>query len=66
MKKFSLYILFAFMAALTAGLSSCSETSDDVEEYPNWQATNDQFFDQKYAEVKQFPCRRCHSLQPRI
>lgn len=53
MKKFSLYILFAFMAALTAGLSSCSETSDDVEEYPNWQATNDQFFDQKYAEVKQ-------------
>lgn len=52
MKKFSIYILFALMAALTTGLSSCSETNDEVEEFPNWKATNDEFFDKKYAEVK--------------
>lgn len=53
MKKFRLYILFAFMAALTSGLASCSETNDEVEEFPNWQATNEQYFDKKYSEVKQ-------------
>lgn len=53
MKKFSIYILFALIAALTTGLSSCSETNDEVEEYPNWKVTNDEFFEKKYAEVKQ-------------
>lgn len=52
MKKFSIYLLFAFVAVLTAGLSSCSETDNEVEEFPNWQATNEAFFDKKYAEVK--------------
>ncbi len=54
MKKFSLYILFTFIAVLTAGLSSCSETSNEPEEYPDWRKTNDTYFENKYAEVKQY------------
>lgn len=40
------------MTVLTAGLTSCSESNDEVEEYPNWQATNEQFIDKQYAAAK--------------
>ena len=52
MKKFSTYILFALVAMLTVGLSSCSETDNEQEEFPDWQATNESYYDKKYAEVK--------------
>ena len=52
MKKFSIYILFALMAVFTTGLVSCSESSDEVEEFPDWQNTNEKYFDSKYSEVK--------------
>lgn len=52
MKKFSIYILFTFIAALTAGLSSCSESDGEAPEFDDWQAKNEAYFDQKYNEVK--------------
>lgn len=33
-------------------LSSCSENDSDVEEYPNWKATNDKFFNNLYTTAK--------------
>lgn len=33
-------------AALALGLSACSEDDGTVEEYPNWQATNEAYFSQ--------------------
>ena len=36
-----------------ASLSSCKETDNEVEEFPNWQKTNEAYYDKKYAEVKQ-------------
>lgn len=53
MKKFHIFILFALMTVLTPwGLSSCSESTDEPEEYADWQKTNEQYFDKKYSEVK--------------
>lgn len=34
-------------------VSSCKETDNEAEEFPDWQTKNEQFFDKKYAEVKQ-------------
>lgn len=43
--------LFAAMLAASA-LASCSESDDTVEEFPNWQARNEQFFDSIYNAAK--------------
>ena len=40
------------MAVLIAGLASCSETSDDVEEFADWQNVNASYIDKTYAEAK--------------
>lgn len=40
-------MMMAFVAAL--GLSSCSETDDTVEEFPDWQKKNESFFLSKYT-----------------
>jgi len=43
-----LAILFALLA-----LVSCKESDDEVEEYPDWQKKNEQYFTNKYNTVKQ-------------
>ena len=53
MKKFNIFALSALVAVLIAGLASCSETSDEVEEYADWQNVNATYFDKTYAEAKQ-------------
>lgn len=52
MKKYSIFLFFALMTVLSLGLSSCSESTDEPEEYPDWQKTNETYFDNKYNEVK--------------
>lgn len=53
MKKYHiLYIMLLVMSI--AGLSSCSENSNTVEEYPNWQATNENKFNSTYAEAVKY------------
>ena len=46
-----LTLLVALLAAFA--LSSCSETDDSVEEYPDWKKKNEAYFASKYATVKQ-------------
>ena len=53
MRKYYLFILFAMTTVFAASLSSCKETDNEVEEFPNWQKTNEAYYDKKYAEVKQ-------------
>src|SRR5574344_726957 len=43
MGKIGLLLLFCSFV-----FASCSENTDEVEEYPNWKATNDAFFLAKY------------------
>lgn len=38
---------------LTLSFTACSETDNEVEEYPNWKSKNDAFFAAKYNAVKQ-------------
>lgn len=52
MKKFNIFAISALVAVLIAGLASCSETSDDVEEFADWQNVNASYFDKTYAEAK--------------
>ena len=42
-KKYIPLILLALIAPLA--MSSCSEEDDIVDEFPNWQATNEAFVD---------------------
>lgn len=42
-------MLFAFLLLPT----SCSEESDEVEEYPNWEKTNTDYWNNLYAETTQ-------------
>ena len=44
-----LTLLVALLAAFA--LSSCSETDDSVEEYPDWEKKNEAYFASKYATV---------------
>ena len=41
------------MLSLTAVLSSCSEDDNTVEEYPNWQARNTEYFNHLSDSVKE-------------
>ena len=53
MKKYHiLYIMLLMMTFI--GLSSCSENSNTVEEYPNWKATNESEFNSVYAEAVKY------------
>jgi len=52
MKRPTLLYIFAVLLAM-CGLSSCSETDDEVEEYPDWQSKNDAFFAAKYNAATQ-------------
>ena len=52
MKKTYIYILFAMMAVLCAGLSSCSETNGDEDEFADWKTRNEQYFSSAYADAK--------------
>lgn len=40
------------LMALVFALASCSESSDGVEEYPDWQHTNDTYFEKLYTATK--------------
>lgn len=53
MKKSYIYMLFAMMTVLLAGLSSCSETNDEEEEFPDWKNRNEQYFSKAYTEARQ-------------
>ena len=44
-------LLGAFFLALS--FTACSETDNEVEEYPNWKGKNDAFFSAKYNAAKQ-------------
>lgn len=50
MRKYYLFILLAMTTVFAASLSSCKETDNEVEEFPNWQKTNEAYYDKKYAE----------------
>lgn len=44
--------IIIYIGALVCGmmaLTSCSENDDTVEEFPNWQETNEQYFNSLYA-----------------
>ena len=51
MKNLINILAIAFMAIFC--LSSCSETDDTVEEFPDWQKKNEAFFVSKYNAAKQ-------------
>lgn len=47
-----LNVLMALLAIVTC-TTSCKETDDTVEEYPDWQNKNEAFFNAKYNAVRQ-------------
>lgn len=42
-----------FAAAMSTTLSSCSEEDNTVEEFPNWQETNEKYFNSLFADARQ-------------
>ena len=44
-------IIAALTAVLCAGLASCSETNNEVEEFPDWKKTNEEYFDRTYNQA---------------
>lgn len=52
MKKTYLFLFFAVATLFTISMSSCSETDNNVEEYPNWQATNESYFNNVYTAAQ--------------
>ena len=46
--------VFALLVTALLSLSSCSETDDTVEEFPDWKAKNEAFFTSKYSMVSQY------------
>lgn len=53
MKKIYAYLTLAMTSVLAAGLSSCSETKEEDNEFDNWQSRNETYFDAKYNLAKQ-------------
>ncbi|MBR5634504.1 MAG: FKBP-type peptidyl-prolyl cis-trans isomerase [Prevotella sp.] len=45
--------LILSLACLTALFVACSEENDTVEEYPNWQETNEKYFNSLFSEASQ-------------
>ena len=52
MKRFSLYFLSLLVMMLSSALVACSESNEEDTEFNDWQTRNEQYFDQKYNEVK--------------
>ena len=52
MKRFSIYFLSLLAMVLSSALVSCSESNEEDTEFSDWQTRNEQYFDQKYSEVK--------------
>lgn len=52
-KKKNAWSVFLLLATLLLTLSSCSESNEEVEEFPNWQATNTAYFESLYQQTKQ-------------
>lgn len=52
MKKYYLFILLAMTTLFAVSVSSCSESNNEEEEFPNWRKTNEAYYDKKYTEVK--------------
>lgn len=52
MKINRLFPLAVMLFSLVLGTVSCSEEDNTIEEYPDWQATNDAFFDRLSDSVK--------------
>ena len=51
MKRYLIY-MFALLLGATA-FTACSESDDEVDEYPNWRAANEAYFNSLYATAKQ-------------
>jgi len=47
--KRHIIIYIAMIAAVMTAMSSCSESENTEEEFPNWQETNEQYFNNIYA-----------------
>ena len=43
MKKYYLFILLAMTTLFAVSVSSCSESDNEEEEFPNWKKTNETF-----------------------
>jgi len=52
MKKYRITALAMILLSLTVAMVSCSEEDNTVEEYANWQATNENFFNHLSDSVK--------------
>ena len=51
--KIHLIILYLLALLAPVGLlSSCSESDNEEEEFPNWKKTNEQYFNNLYAMAK--------------
>lgn len=46
------YLLFAGVAIAMAALTSCSETDNEEEEFPNWQPDNEAYFERTFLQAK--------------
>lgn len=44
---------FLPLIVIALALASCSESEGEVEEYPNWQSTNETYINRLYTETKQ-------------
>ena len=51
MKKYLIY-MFALLVGGIA-VTACSESDDEVDEYPNWKSTNESYYNSLYATAKQ-------------
>ncbi len=51
--KISILRLFLPLAVIALAMAACSESDDTIEEYPEWQATNEAYIDGLYATTKQ-------------
>jgi FKBP-type peptidyl-prolyl cis-trans isomerase FklB len=52
MKK-SILKFFLPLVAIAFAMAACSENDDSVEEFPDWQSTNETYYDRLYATTKQ-------------
>ncbi|MCR5132258.1 MAG: FKBP-type peptidyl-prolyl cis-trans isomerase [Prevotella sp.] len=53
MKQFiSILSVFCLAFCLSTSLVSCSEEDDSVEEFPNWQEANENYFNNLFTEVQ--------------
>lgn len=51
MKKKSLFYLMGLLVTMLS-ITACGETDETTNEYPDWQSTNEAYFDSIYNEAK--------------